>query len=77
MRGVAEGDGDRVAVEVVDADDADGGVDRVVGYFSEHVASVAGLASVDADRALAPAAADPGRLQTTVRLHRSLDDLAP
>ena len=49
----------------------------MVGYFSEHVAPVAGLASVDADRALAPAAADPGRLQTTFGLHRSLDEPAP
>ena len=77
MCGVAEGDGDRVAVEVVDADHADGWVDRMVGHLSEHVAPVAGLATVDADRALAPAAADPRRLQPAVRLHRSLDEPAP
>ena len=64
--GVAEEDGDRGAVEVVDADHAHGGVDRMVGHLAEDVAPVAGLAPVDADRALAPAAADPGRLQAAV-----------
>ena len=76
MGGVAKGDGDRVAVEVVDADHADGRVDRVVGYLAQHVAPVAGLAPVDADRALPPTTADPGRLQPTVRLHRGLDEPA-
>ena len=72
--GVAEEGGDGVAVEVVDADHADGGVDRVVGYLAEDVAAVAGLSPVDADRALAPATADPGRLQPAVRLDRRLGE---
>ena len=62
VAGVAKGDGDRIAVEIVDADHADRGVDRVVGDLAEHVPPVAGLSPVDADRALAPAAADPRRL---------------
>ena len=74
MAGVAEEGGDRVAVEVVDADHADGGVDRVVGYLAEDVAAVAALPPVDADRALPPAAADPGRLQTAVRLDGGLHE---
>jgi hypothetical protein len=59
---VAEDDGDRIAVEVVGADHADRRVDRVVGHLAEDIAPVAGLAPVDADRALAPAAAEPRRL---------------
>ena len=76
MAGVAEDDGDRLAVEVVDADDTDGRVDRVVGYFAQHVAAVAVLAPIDADGAFAPTAADPRRLQPRIRLHRGLHESA-
>src|SRR5436190_10933990 len=76
MRRIAECDGDRVAVEVVDADHAHGRVDRVIGHLPEHVAPVAALAPVDADRAHAPAAADPSRLQPLVRLPGSVDEPA-
>ena len=74
MAGVAEDDRDRVAVEVVEPDHADGGVDRVIGHLAEHVAAVPGLAPVDADRALAPAAAEPGGLQPRVGFTRRLDE---
>ena len=71
----------RAAVEVVDADDADGGVDRVVGHLAEDVASVAGLAAVDADVLVAPAAADAGpaaaRRRPRRRLDQSRDQRAP
>ena len=72
--GVAEDDRDRVAVEVVDADHADGRVDRMVGHLAEDVVAVAGLAPVDPDRALAPAAPDPGGLQPRIGLDGSLDE---
>ena len=77
MRRVAKGDGDRVPVEVVDADDAHRRVDGVVEHLAQHIAPVARLPSVDPDRALAPPCPDSRRPKMAVCLHRSLDEPTP
>ena len=46
----------------------------MVGHLAEDVVAVPRLAPVDPDRALAPAAPDPGRLQPRIGLDGSLDE---
>src|SRR4029077_3805817 len=70
---VTEQDRDRHTVEVVDPDDTDGLVDRMLRHLAEDVAAVAELAPVDADAATAPARADARRLEAPVGLDRRLD----
>ena len=74
MRRVAEEDRDRRAVEVVDADDSDRRVDRVVDHLAENVDAVTGLAPVDPDVALTRPGAEPRRLQGGGGLERRLDE---
>jgi hypothetical protein len=71
---VAKGDGDGQAVEVVHPDHAHGRVDGVIGRLAEYPMAVPELTPVDADPALAPAAAQPGRPQRGIRLRDGVDD---
>ena len=68
MAPVAELDGDRTALEIIDADHAHRRVNGRARHLSQDVFAIgAGLTPVDSDVTLAPARADTRLLQTLVR----------